>query len=91
MTRTIAEVQAELTTVNAALQNLISGKRLTKLEIGNGEFKRSYQYQEITFDMLKGEQQDLLSELATLEALSSNSIKFRNNSNIPLSVTKFRR
>jgi len=90
MARTVTEVQAELDTVNAALQELISGKRLTQLRIGSGEFARLYQYQEITFDTIKAEQQDLLMELATLEN-AQNAITFRNNAYIPLTVNKFMR
>lgn len=90
MARTVTEVQAELDTVNAALQELIAGKRLTQLRIGSGEFARLYQYQEITFDTIKTEQQDLLMELATLEN-AQNSISFRNNSFVPLTVNKFMR
>ena len=90
MARTIAEVQAELTTVNAALQELITGKRLTQLRIGSGEFARLYQYQEITFDTLKTEQQDLTMELATLEA-AGQALKFRATSYVPLTVNKHMR
>lgn len=90
MARTVTEVQAELDTVNAALQELIAGKRLTQLRIGSGEFARLYQYQEITFDTIKTEQQDLLMELATLEN-AQNPISFRNNSFVPLTVNKFMR
>jgi hypothetical protein len=90
MARTITEVQAELDTVNAALQELIAGRRLTQLRIGSGEFARLYQYQELTFDTLKAEQQDLTMELATLESAGS-SISFRSNSFVPLTVNKFMR
>lgn len=90
MARTITEVQAELDTVNAALQELIAGRRLTQLRIGSGEFARLYQYQELTFDTLKAEQQDLTMELATLESAGS-SIAFRSNSFVPLTVNKFMR
>lgn len=90
MARTITEVQAELNTVNSALQELISGRRLTQLRIGSGEFARLYQYQELTFDALKQEQQNLLDELAILENASS-SLQFRGTSFIPLTVSKFMR
>jgi hypothetical protein len=88
MARTIAEVQADLTTVNAALQNLIAGKRITQLRFGSGDFARQYQYQEITYDVLKAEQADLTQELAALQ--SEPQMQFRTMSNIPLTVSKFR-
>jgi len=34
MPRTVTEVQAELTTVNAAIQNLIAKKSITQLKVG---------------------------------------------------------
>lgn len=88
MARTIAEVQADLTTVNAALQNLIAGKRITQLRLGSGDFARQYQYQEITYDVLKAEQADLTQELAALQ--SEPQMQFRTMSNIPLNISKFR-
>lgn len=89
MARTLKQVQAELTTVNAALQNIIAGKRVTSLDIGSGEFRRSYSYQEITYDMLKAEQAELTQELAALE--TTPQMNFRTMTNIPLTVGKFRR
>jgi hypothetical protein len=90
MARTIVEVQAELATVNAALQELISGRRLTQLRIGSGEFARLYQYQELTYENLKLEQQNLLDELSVLQTETS-SVTLRGNSFIPLTVNKFMR
>jgi hypothetical protein len=89
MARTLTEVQSELDTVNAALQELISGRRLTQLRIGSGEFARLYQYQELTYENLKAEQQRLLDELATLSA--TGELTLRSNSYIPLTVNKFMR
>lgn len=86
--RTIAEVQADLTTVNAAIQDLIAGKRITQLRIGSGDFTRWLNYQEITYEVLKAEQADLIQELASLQ--TENQMKFRTMGNIPLTVTKFR-
>lgn len=87
MARTATEIQSELDTVNAALQELISGKRLTQLRIGSGEFSRLYEYQEITYEVLKQEQANLTAELSTLE---STELKFRT-SYVPLTVNKFMR
>ena len=89
MARTIAEVQADLTTVNSALQNLISGKRITLLRLGSGDFARQYQYQEITYEVLKAEQNELTQELAALQSVSQ--LQFRTMSNVPLTVSKFRK
>jgi hypothetical protein len=88
MARTVIQVQADLTTVNSALQDLIAGKRLTQLRLGSGDFQRHYNYQEITYDVLKAEQADLTQELAALQ--STPQMQFRTMSNLPLNVTKFR-
>ena len=89
MARTIAEVQADLNTVNSALQNLIAGTRITILRLGSGDFARQYQYQEVTYEVLKAEQADLIQELAALQ--TEPQMKFRTMSNIPLTVNKFRK
>lgn len=88
MARTIDEVQADLTRVYSAIQDLIAGKRITQLRLGSGDFTRMYQYQEITYEVLKAEQADLTQELAALQAVPQ--MQFRTMSNIPLNVTKFR-
>lgn len=89
MARTITEVQADLTTVNAALQDLIAGKRITLLRLGSGDFARQYQYQEVTYEVLKAEQADLTQELAALQ--TEPQMKFRTSSHFQLNVTKFRK
>ena len=88
MARTITEVQADLDIVNAAIQDLIAGKRLTQLRIGSGEFTRLYQYQDINYEVLKAEQADLIQELAALQA--QPQMQFRTMSHIQLDVNKFR-
>lgn len=88
MPRTLTEVQADLAVVNAALQDLIAGKRLTQLRLGSGDFTRLFQYQEITYDVLKAEQAELTQELASIQ--TQPQMQFRTMTNIPLNVTKFR-
>jgi hypothetical protein len=85
-TMTLAEAQAQLTTVQAALSSIIAGNRLNRLEVGSGAFKRVYQYQEITVDELKKLQQELL---AIIDSLSPTTLPtFRANATIPLIVQK---
>jgi hypothetical protein len=50
---TLAEAEAQLLTVNAAIEQLIQGKRLTKLVVDSGQGKREYTYQEISMQMLQ--------------------------------------
>lgn len=89
MPRTIAIVQAELTTVSAAIQNLIAGDRLTELRVGSGDFARLYRFQEITLDNLQAIRDELLQELAILN--QEDGLQFRKMSNVLLKVTKFSR
>lgn len=88
MPRTILEVQAELTTVNAAIQELITGTRLTQLRVGSGDFARLYVNQEVSLENLQLIKQQLLQELAALE--NTDGITFRTNSNVRTVTRKFR-
>jgi hypothetical protein len=89
MPRTILEVQAELNTVNSAIQQLIAGTRLTELRVGSGDFARLYRYQELSLDNLQAIRDELLQELAALN--QEDGLKFRKMSNVLLKVTKFSR
>ena len=51
MTKTEAELQ--LSQVNAAIEQLLLGKRLSKLEIGSGTDKHVYEMTEISLEGLK--------------------------------------
>lgn len=88
MAKTLAQVQAELVTVNAAIQEVISGTRLTQLRVGSGDFARLYVNQEVSLESLYAIQALLLAEEQQL--VSSDGIKFRKETHIPLVVTKFR-
>lgn len=89
MPRTVIEVRKELNTVNAAIQELISGKKLKELRVGSGDFARLYQFQEVSLENLRMVRDELVQELAVLEG--TDELIFRKNCNIPLVVTKFRR
>lgn len=89
MTKTKVEIEAELVTINAALQELIAGTRLTRLQVGSGEFSRVYEYEELSYENLKAEKQELLAELGMLEPTQRRV--FRQDSSIPLTYTKFPR
>ena len=89
MARTEAEIQAEIVTIDAALQEIISGTRLTRLQVGSGEFARIYEHQEISYETLKAEKTNLLAELDTLTP--TDDMVFRTNTSIPLVVTKMPR
>ena len=90
MARTEAVIQAELTTINSALQELISGTKITKLQVGSGEFVRTYNFEQITYENLKAEQQQLIAELNSILS-TEQGLTFRKMSSIPLAVEKLPR
>jgi hypothetical protein len=83
---TLADAEAALLTVNVAISDLLSGKRITELDIGSGTFKRRYKFAEITLDNLYMLRNEYRSIIANLQP----SIKpvFRVNCNIPIIVEK---
>ncbi len=65
-TMTLAEAEAQLVTVNAAISQLISGKTVTELHVGSGAFQRFYKYQEISLESLIALRNELLATIAVL-------------------------
>lgn len=82
---TLVELQADLATVNAAIQQIIQGKRVTQLLVGSGTFRRQYTYQEISLDMLKGLRDELLAQI---NILAPTTPVFKTNMTIPMVVGK---
>lgn len=81
----LEEAQAQLVTVNAAIQKLINGERIKELRVGSGTFQRLYIYSEVTFDELKVLQQELL---ITIDSYAPAIPVFRTNAHIPMTVGK---
>ena len=84
--RSLAEAQAELSKVNAAIQALLEGKRINEFRVGSGEFLRTYRSSEITLESLRDLRSELLIEIAGLTPQTTPV--FRTNSTIPLVVHK---
>lgn len=82
---TLAELQADLAIVDAAIEQLLLKKSVTRLEVRSGNFGRVYQYQEITLESLLALKRDLQQQIA---ALTEESPTFRVNATIPLIVNK---
>lgn len=84
---TLVEAQAQLATIQAALQTMISGKRVTQLKVGSGQFIREYKYQDISMELLRQLQSETL---ALIDSLSATPVlpNFANNKTIPLLVNK---
>ena len=66
LTITLAEAQAQLATVQAAINQLLIGKTVTELKVGSGPFQRVYKYQECSMDNLLQLKDELLSIIAAL-------------------------
>lgn len=81
----VEEATAQLVTVNAAIQQLIEGKRLKELRVGSGNFQRLYMYSEISLESLKTLQQELL---ITIDSYAPATAVFRTNAHIPMVVGK---
>lgn len=91
MARTINQVQAELDTVNAALQELIAGTRLTRLRVGSDDSLREYNFLSDSYtniyNTLIAEKDALTIELNQLNG--NTEMTFRKSSHVKLTVTKF--
>jgi len=87
MSMTKAEAEAELLIVNAAISDLIQGKRITQLQVRSANFQRLYGYQEITLEGLKAYRDELLG---IINSLTDELPTFRKNTTIPLIVKKDR-
>ena len=89
LTLSLADAQSQLTTVNAAIQTLISGQRVTQLRVGSGQFVREYKYQEITIESLRQIQSELLADVDYYTSLASPTLpNFSSNRTIPMMVRK---
>jgi hypothetical protein len=77
MSETLAELQANLITVNTAIGKLIAGEQLTQLRIGIGPASTLYQFSEITLENLNKEKTRILKLIA---GLSSETVTFRTSS-----------
>ena len=85
---TLAEAQAELALVNIAIQDVIAGKRVTELKLGNAEFANWYKFTDTPLEDLRAYRQTLLDRIASL---SPDAIPvFKANACIPLVVRKGR-
>lgn len=85
MQLTIEEAKAQLVTVQAAISDLIAGKRINQLRVGSGTFQRLYTFSEVMLTELKEHRDELLSFIDTSE---NTTPTFRNLSSIPLILHK---
>lgn len=81
------EISADLNTINSALQELVSGRRVTNLSLGYGDFQRTYNFQEISYEVLQNRRAELLNELSAYS--ECEGLKFRSPVFVPIVVDKF--
>jgi len=66
LTITLADAEAQLATVQAAINQLLTGKTVTELRVGTGAFPRVYRYQECSMDNLIKLRDELTSLIGAL-------------------------
>jgi hypothetical protein len=81
----LTDAQDALVTVNTAINEILSGKRRNRLEVGSGDFRRVFEYQQITLEELTRYRNELLQIIA---ALQEETPTFRTYATIPLVVSK---
>ena len=84
----LTEATTQLATVNAAIQDLVAGKRITELRVGSGSFAQMYKYQEITMDNLRQIRSELLEVINIYNQQSGALPVFAKNMQIPMVVQK---
>lgn len=81
---TLQEAQDELTLVNIAIQDLISGKRINEHKLATGEFSRWYKFSDVSLDSLMAYRSELRNLITALQPEVAPT--FRANACIPLVV-----
>ncbi len=81
---TLQEAQDELTLVNIAIQDIISGKRINEHKLATGEFSRWYKFSDVSLDSLMAYRSELRNLITALQPEVAPT--FRANACIPLVV-----
>lgn len=81
----IEKAKETLLLVNAAIDQMIQGKRITRLEVGSQEFRRVYDYENVSLTDLKEMQKELLEIINTAEDAMPT---YRSGGTIPLIVSR---
>jgi hypothetical protein len=67
VTRTVTVIEQEITTINAAIAEILSGNKLKVLRVGSGDFARLYQEHDLNLTELYKIRQSLYDELAVAD------------------------
>lgn len=84
---TESEIQTAISTVNTAIAQLLSGKRVLELRVGTGNFFRQFRYGEVTLEALKEYRAELV-QMSLAYTLAAPT--YRTHGSIPLIVKKAR-
>lgn len=82
----LAIAYSDLTKVNAAIDLMLQGKLVQRLEIGSQEFRRVYDYNKVTLKELKELRKELLELIDSLEETSS--VVWRSGATVPHIVSR---
>lgn len=77
---------ADLAKVNAAIDLLMQGKLLQRVEIGSMEFRRVYDNNKVSLSDLKELRKELLEMIDTLEG--GTEVMYRTGASVPLLVNR---
>ena len=82
----LAIAYSDLAKVNAAIDVMMQGKLVQRLEIGSQEFRRIYDYNKVTLNDLKQLRKELLELIDSLEPVSQ--VTYRTGASVPLIVSR---
>ena len=77
---------ADLAKVNAAIDQMLQGKMIQRVEIGSHEFRRVYDYQKLSLNDLREIRRELLEYIDTFEG--ETSVSYRQGASVPLVVNR---
>lgn len=83
---TLSTAYSDLIKVNAAIDLLMQGKLVQRLEIGSQEFRRVYDYNKVTLNDLKTLRRELLDLINGLE--DTSEIVYKAGATVPLLVNR---
>lgn len=86
---TLEEAQAQMVTVNSAISSMLAGNRLTRLEVGSGALRRTFQYTDLTLESLTA-YRDYLQGVINALTPELSAPSFRKYTTIPMIVKKDR-
>jgi predicted transcriptional regulator len=82
----LSTAYADLTKVNAALDQLMQGKLIQRMEFKTAEVTKVFDYNKVTITELKSIRKELLELIDSLEGASA--VVYRTGASVPLVVNR---